>query len=60
MLAVPAGGSAWLAVTFSIYAGYFLPPSATAAKALSIALLAALSAINLYAFKDIASGPAFP
>ena len=46
MLAVLAGGSAWLAVTFSIYAGYFLPLSATAAKGLSIALIAALSAIN--------------
>lgn len=46
MLAVLAGSSAWLAVTFSIYAGYFLPLSATAAKGLSIALIAALSAIN--------------
>src|SRR5215471_11469716 len=34
MLAVLSGGSAWLAVTFSIYAGYFLPLSASAAKAL--------------------------
>src|ERR1700740_2534228 len=25
MLAVLSGGSAWLAVTFSIYAGYFVP-----------------------------------
>jgi len=46
MLAVLAGGSAWLAVTFSIYAGYFLPLTAAAAKALSIALIAALSAVN--------------
>ncbi len=46
MLAVLAGSSAWLAVTFSIYAGYFLPLSATAAKGLSIALIAVLSAIN--------------
>ena len=28
MLAVLAGGSAWLAVTFSIYAGYFVPLTA--------------------------------
>jgi basic amino acid/polyamine antiporter, APA family len=46
MLAVMAGGSAWLAVTFSIYVGYFLPLSAAAAKALSIALIAVLSAVN--------------
>ena len=46
MLAVLAGGSAWLAVTFSIYAGYFLPLTAAAAKALSIALIAVLSAVN--------------
>src|SRR5215467_14151930 len=32
MLAVLAGGSAWLAVTFSIYAGYFFPLSTVAAK----------------------------
>jgi APA family basic amino acid/polyamine antiporter len=46
MLAVLAGGSAWLAVTFSIYAGYFLPLTAAAAKTLSIALIAVLSAVN--------------
>jgi basic amino acid/polyamine antiporter, APA family len=46
MLAVLAGGSAWLAVTFSIYAGYFLPLSPVASKALSVALIAALSAVN--------------
>jgi len=46
MLAVLAGGSAWLAVTFSIYAGYFFPLSAAAAKAVSVALILALSAIN--------------
>jgi basic amino acid/polyamine antiporter, APA family len=46
MLAVLAGGSAWLAVTFSIYAGSFLPLTAAVAKALSIALIAALSAVN--------------
>lgn len=46
MLAVLAGGSAWLAVTFSIYAGYFLPLTAAGAKALSVALIALLSAVN--------------
>jgi APA family basic amino acid/polyamine antiporter len=46
MLAVMAGGSAWLAVTFSIYAGYFLPLSAAVAKALSVALIVVLSAVN--------------
>ena len=52
MLAVLAGSSAWLAVTFSIYAGYFLPLSATAAKGLSIALIAVLSAINYVGVKQ--------
>ena len=46
MLAVMAGGSAWMAVTFSIYMGYFLPLSAAAAKALAVALIAVLSAVN--------------
>jgi APA family basic amino acid/polyamine antiporter len=46
MLAVMAGGSAWLAVTFSIYVGYFLPLSVAAAKAVSVALIAVLSAVN--------------
>jgi APA family basic amino acid/polyamine antiporter len=46
MLAVMAGGSAWLAVTFSIYMGYFFPLSAVVAKAVSIALIAVLSAVN--------------
>ena len=46
MLAVLAGGSAWLAVTFSIYVGYFVPLTPMAAKVIAIALIAALSAIN--------------
>jgi APA family basic amino acid/polyamine antiporter len=46
MLAVLAGGSAWLAVTFSIYAGYFFPLGGAAAKGLAVALIAALSAVN--------------
>jgi len=52
MLAVLAGGSAWLAVTFSIYAGYFVPLSASAAKALSIALIAVLSAVNYVGVRE--------
>jgi APA family basic amino acid/polyamine antiporter len=52
MLAVLAGGSAWLAVTFSIYAGYFVPLSAAGAKALSIALIAALSAVNYVGVRE--------
>lgn len=46
MLAVLAGGSAWLATTFSIYAGFFIPLTPVAAKALSVALIAVLSAVN--------------
>src|SRR5947199_10618424 len=43
MLAVLSGGSAWLAVTFSIYAGYFVPLTPAMRKMVSIALIAALS-----------------
>src|SRR5438093_12549842 len=46
MLAVLSGGSAWLAVTFSIYAGYFVPLTPTTSKLMSIGLIAALSAVN--------------
>src|SRR6266566_2735369 len=46
MLAVLAGGSAWLAVTFSIYAGYFLPLTPTTSKLVSIALITVLSLVN--------------
>src|SRR5436309_13124379 len=46
MLAVLAGGSAWLAVTFSIYAGYFLPLTPVTAKILSIGLIGVLTAVN--------------
>ena len=41
-----AGGSAWLAVTFSIYAGYFVPLTPLTAKIVSVALIAVLSAVN--------------
>ena len=46
MLAVLAGGSAWLAVTFSIYAGYFVPLTPLMGKLVAVALIAAVSAIN--------------
>jgi APA family basic amino acid/polyamine antiporter len=46
MLAVLAGGSAWLAVTFSIYAGYFVPLTPVTAKVLSVGLIALLTAVN--------------
>jgi len=46
MLAVMAGGSAWLAVTFSIYAGYFAPLTPVLNKAVAVALIAAVSAVN--------------
>src|SRR5581483_833852 len=52
MLAVLAGGSAWLAVTFSIYVGYFLPLTAATAKALSMALIAVLSAVNYVGVRE--------
>ena len=36
MLAVLSGGSAWLAVTFAIYAGYFVPLTPLTGKLVSI------------------------
>jgi basic amino acid/polyamine antiporter, APA family len=52
MLAVLSGGSAWLAVTFSIYAGYFVPLTPLTAKLVSIALIAVLSAVNYIGVKE--------
>jgi len=52
MLAVLAGGSAWLAVTFSIYAGYFVPLTPAAAKIVSVALIAVLSAVNYVGVRE--------
>jgi amino acid transporter len=52
MLAVLAGGSAWLAVTFSIYAGYFFPLTAVTAKLLSVALITALTAVNYLGVRE--------
>jgi basic amino acid/polyamine antiporter, APA family len=52
MLAVLSGGSAWLAVTFSIYAGYFVHLTPVSAKIVSLALIAALSAVNYVGVRE--------
>jgi APA family basic amino acid/polyamine antiporter len=52
MLAVLSGGSAWLAVTFSIYVRYFIPLTPALSKVLSLALIAALSAVNYVGVKE--------
>jgi len=52
MLAVLSGGSAWLAVTFSIYAGYFLPLTPITSKMMSIGLIAALSTVNYMGVRE--------
>ena len=45
MLAVMAGGSTWLAVTFSIY-GVFRASHCGHVKSFAVALIAAVSAVN--------------
>ncbi|PYV15748.1 MAG: hypothetical protein DMG21_14150 [Acidobacteria bacterium] len=52
MLAVLSGGSAWLAVTFSIYAGYFLPMTPATSKLVAVGLIAVLSAVNYVGVKE--------
>ncbi|HEY2014784.1 MAG TPA: amino acid permease [Bryobacteraceae bacterium] len=52
MLAVLSGGSAWLAVTFSIYAGYFVTLTPAAAKMVSVGLIAMLSAVNYLGVRE--------
>lgn len=52
MLAVLSGGSAWLAVTFSIYAGYFVPLTPATSKLTAIALIVILSAVNYLGVKE--------
>jgi APA family basic amino acid/polyamine antiporter len=52
MLAVLSGGSAWLAVTFSIYVRYFIPLTPAMSKVVSIALIAALSAVNYVGVRE--------
>jgi basic amino acid/polyamine antiporter, APA family len=54
MLAVLSGGSAWLAVTFSIYTGYFVRLTPATAKVVSIGLIAALSAVNYIGVRESA------
>jgi APA family basic amino acid/polyamine antiporter len=54
MLAVLAGGSAWLAVTFSIYLGYFVALTPLSAKAVSVALILVLSAVNYIGVREAA------
>ena len=52
MLAVLSGGSAWLAVTFSIYGGYFVPLTPVTAKLVSVTLIAVLSAVNYIGVRE--------
>jgi APA family basic amino acid/polyamine antiporter len=52
MLAVLSGGSAWLAVTFSIYIRYFVPLTAAMSKVISIALITVLSAVNYVGVRE--------
>ena len=54
MLAVLAGGTAWLAVTFSIYFGHFVPLTPVVSKAVAIALIAVLSAVNYVGVREAA------
>src|SRR3954463_5382026 len=54
MLAVLSGGSAWLAVTFSIYASYFVRLTPLGAKVVAVALIAVLSAVNYLGVKEAA------
>ena len=58
MLAVLSGGSAWLAVTFSIYVGYFVPLTPVGAKAIAVGLIAVLSAVNYLGVKRRGVGAA--
>ncbi len=52
MLAVLSGGSAWLAVTFSIYVGYFVRLTPWEGKAIAVGLIAVLSAVNYIGVKE--------
>jgi APA family basic amino acid/polyamine antiporter len=52
MLAVLSGGSAWLAVTFSIYAGYFVRLTPATSKLVSIGLIGILSAVNYLGVRE--------
>src|SRR5947209_10886302 len=52
MLAVLSGGTAWLAVTFSIYLAHFVPLTTMTSKIVSLALLALLSVVNLIGVRE--------
>jgi basic amino acid/polyamine antiporter, APA family len=52
MLAVLAGGTAWLTVTFSIYVGQFVRLTPVMSKLVSLALLATLSAVNYIGVRE--------
>ena len=52
MRAVLSGGSAWLAVTFSIYIRYFVPLTVALSKVISIALIVVLSAVNYVGVRE--------
>jgi APA family basic amino acid/polyamine antiporter len=54
MLAVLSGGSAWLAVTFSIYASYFVPLSPVERTFVSVVLIVVLSAVNYVGVREAA------
>lgn len=54
MLAVLAGGTAWLTVTFSIYLGQFVHLTPLMSKLMSLALLAILSAVNYVGVRESA------
>lgn len=54
MLAVLAGGTAWLSVTFSIYVGQFVNLTPVISKLVSLALLAILSAVNYVGVRESA------
>ncbi len=52
MLAVLAGGTAWLSVTFSIYLGQFVHLTPMMSKLMSLVLLAILSAVNYVGVRE--------
>lgn len=52
MLAVLSGGIAWLAVTFSIYAEHFVQMGPSTEKAVSVGLIAVLSAVNYLGVRE--------
>jgi APA family basic amino acid/polyamine antiporter len=52
ILAVVSGGGAWLAVTFSIYLGYFVSLTPVTGKIVSVALIIVLSAVNYIGVRE--------